>query len=600
SGLCHARRTVAEETVTPAGVPDPRIFELTTLYEVSRTLLGSDSANGMAFDILTAVMGLTGARWGCLFAAGPAGLTPVRCCGQREWARAPLPCTDAVRTALADLPAPIRPEGPLELPHWIRRSGAELLLPLSEGHRLHGMILLGPNRLGTPRGTVREDLLASVADLIGLAWSRFRRLSRERTTSGPLPEDLEVLRERCPPLRRILGSSTAVRELCSRLARAADTDCTVLLEGETGTGKELAARALHEMSGRKQGPFVAVDCGALPRGTEESELFGHVRGAFTGAVRDHAGCFEQARGGTLLLDEVGNVPLETQQRILRVLQERRVRPVGGEQTLNADFRLITATATDLAAAVRAGAFREDLFYRLYVYPIRLVPLREREEDIPVLARHFLAEAARGLGWPDPQADPELFELLREYPFPGNIRELQHLMERLLLDAGAGAPVRAGDLEGMLDPVAARSATSPTAPPGTERGELVLEVLRRHDFNIQAASRALESGSDPLAESLPVRDRSTLGYYFRGEMIRAWLESEGDLARAAREIAGEGALEDEVRKKMVLFLESLEEMACLCDSAEDLQNRLEERFRKLPADYTKVVRGLGQRIWQSAR
>jgi len=583
-----------------AGDPGPRIFELSTLYEVSRTLLGSDSADHMAFDTLTAVMGLTGASWGCFLASGPEGLIPLRCCGRSELGDTVLSCPEELQRALAGSRGPLRASDLPGLPPWIRDSGADILLPLSEEKALLGLILLGPNRLESDPLSSVGGLLVSVADLIGLAWRRMQPAVEKKGAHPEEPMGLGVLRQRHPSLERIRGSSPHTLELCTHIARVAETDCTVLLEGETGTGKELAAQTLHEIGRRRDGPFVALDCGALALGTVESELFGHVRGAFTGAHRDHAGCFQQAEGGTLFLDEVGNLPPEVQRRLLRVLQERRVRPIGGELSFPVDFRLIAASAIDLTEAVRSGSFREDLYYRLYVYPIRLAPLRERRGDIRELARSFISSAAEKLGWPTPGVEEPFFRILEAHHFPGNVRELEHVVERALLNAGKGMSLTGDELAELLGGPGGGTAADGAVPPGTQRGALVLKVLRRHRFNIQAASRALESGTDPVAGSLPVSDRSTLRYYLRGEMIRAWLAEDGDLVRAVRTVAGPTGREEPVRRKMVLLLDSLQEMACRCEGSEELRRQLLERFRKLPADYMPVVEDLGDRIWQQVR
>jgi two-component system nitrogen regulation response regulator GlnG len=203
----------------------------------------------------------------------------------------------------------------------------------------------------------------------------------------------------------------------------------VLVTGESGTGKELIARAIHRLSPRTDGPFVKVNCAAIPRELIESELFGHERGAFTGAVQRNAGRFEQAQGGTLFLDEIGDMPPEAQTRLLRVLQQGEYTTVGGRTLIRADLRIIAATHRDLRALIRQGLFREDLFYRLNVVPIRLPPLRERAEDIPALARHFLAQA-HSEGLPLKVLNPAAMDRLKAYRWPGNVRELENLVRRL--------------------------------------------------------------------------------------------------------------------------------------------------------------------------
>ena len=220
-----------------------------------------------------------------------------------------------------------------------------------------------------------------------------------------------------------------MQEIYRTIARLTTADLTVMINGESGTGKELVARALHDYGKRRAGPFVAINMAAIPRELIESELFGHERGAFTGATARSQGRFEQANGGTLFLDEIGDMPPEAQTRLLRVLQEGEFTSVGGRQPIKANVRIIAATHRDLRNAIRQGQFREDLFYRLNVVPIRLPPLRERVEDIPLLARHFL-ERAQDDGLPAKMLDQGAVDQLKRYGWPGNVRELENLMRRL--------------------------------------------------------------------------------------------------------------------------------------------------------------------------
>jgi DNA-binding NtrC family response regulator len=223
----------------------------------------------------------------------------------------------------------------------------------------------------------------------------------------------------CPPIQRILDL----------IPRVAATPSTVLITGESGTGKELLARAIHAHSGRADGPFLSVNCGAIPEGLIESELFGHAKGAFTGAVRDHVGLFTQAQRGTLFLDEVGELPTATQVKLLRVLQERRLRPVGGQREIEADVRVIAATNRDLQAEVESGHFREDLYYRLNVLHLHLPPLRHRIDDIPELSRHFVTRTCAKFGMTPKRLTPDALRVLQAYRWPGNVRELENVIER---------------------------------------------------------------------------------------------------------------------------------------------------------------------------
>ncbi len=236
----------------------------------------------------------------------------------------------------------------------------------------------------------------------------------------------------------LIGTSPAMREVFRKIELYADADAAVVVTGETGCGKELVAAALHRQGGRHQGPFAAVNCAAISEQLLESELFGHEKGAFTGAVRSHRGHFEQASGGTLFLDEVGEMPLHTQSKLLRVLEDGRIQPVGSEQTRQVDVRVVAATNVSLERAVSAGRFRADLYHRLAVLRIHLPALRERSEDIPLLANHFLAQFNRRYQKQITRLTPEAMSILTAYLWPGNVRELRNLLERLVIETEAPA------------------------------------------------------------------------------------------------------------------------------------------------------------------
>ena len=273
---------------------------------------------------------------------------------------------------------------------------------------------------------------------------------QDRPFSGNALSPLHPTAPKAIPSRRknpgtaLITQDPRMRELVDRLKRMADVRATVLIQGESGTGKEVFARMLHETSARSAGPFVQLNCAALPEGILESELFGHEKGAFTGATRQRPGRFELADGGTLFLDEIGAADAKVQLRLLRVLQEPEFERVGGTRTLRVDVRVIAATNADLREEIERGRFRQDLFYRLSVVPVRLPPLRERKGDIPLLVEHFARQAARRNGRPVPGIEAELLERMEEYPWPGNIRQLENLIERMVIFA-AGEKLTPADL-----------------------------------------------------------------------------------------------------------------------------------------------------------
>jgi two-component system, NtrC family, nitrogen regulation response regulator NtrX len=265
---------------------------------------------------------------------------------------------------------------------------------------------------------------------------------------GRLARELQQLSDRLSRAEPLLGGSPRMQRLKAELATAARSESRILILGENGTGKELVARQVHRLSGRSRGPFVEVNCAAIPEDLIESELFGHVRGAFTGAVGDRPGRFEQADGGTLFLDEVADMSLKTQARVLRVLQEQRFERVGGTSPIRVDVRVLAATNKDLEEEIRQGRFREDLYFRLAVIPLRVPPLRERAEDVPILAAHFIALFAHELKQRSKAVDREAMRLLEEYTWPGNVRELRNLVERMMIMV-PGATIGASDLAAAI-------------------------------------------------------------------------------------------------------------------------------------------------------
>ncbi len=294
------------------------------------------------------------------------------------------------------------------------------------------------NRIPTPEQT--PAWLRIFANHIGAAIANARAFEQIERLKGQLELENTFLQEEvleAGAFGDMIGQCRAFKDLQRQIEMVAPTDATVLILGESGTGKELVAREIHKRSRRCERPLIRVNCASIPKDLYESEFFGHIKGAFTGAVKDRAGRFEAAHGGTLFLDEVGEIPLELQSKFLRVLQEGQYERVGEERTRAVDVRIIAATNRNLPADVEAGRFRQDLFYRLNVFPIEVVPLRERKEDIPLLASHFLEQAARKLKLPSAQMTRAHSVQFQSYHWPGNVRELQNCIERALILARDG-------------------------------------------------------------------------------------------------------------------------------------------------------------------
>jgi len=319
---------------------------------------------------------------------------------------------------------------------------------------------------------------------------------------GLLVKENRALRERvggATARTRMIGSCPAMAKLREQIVKIGRTDANVLILGESGTGKELVARRIHDASRRSGGAFIPVDCASLPEGLLESELFGHEKGAFTGADQRAIGLVEKANGGTLLLDEINELSVPLQAKLLRTLEARQIRRLGGERWLDVDIRVLSATNVDLHAAIAAGRFREDLYFRLEVFPIKLPPLRERGDDLFLLAHHFIGEFSRDQGKEPPTVSPLVWKALERHPWTGNIRELRNLMERLVILEEGGHITLANLPEEMRPGVWADSADTGDLPGYEEAREAALQtfraayverLLRRTGGNVsQAAHRA---------------------------------------------------------------------------------------------------------------
>jgi DNA-binding NtrC family response regulator len=294
----------------------------------------------------------------------------------------------------------------------------------------------------------------------------------------------------------IVWTGEAMKKVMAQVERVAATDTRICILGETGTGKELVARTVHERSPRAAGPFVALNCAAVPAELIESELFGHEKGSFTGAAMRHIGKFEQAEHGTLFLDEIGDMPLAMQAKLLRVLEEGEVERIGATKPINVDVRVVVATHRDLQALARDGKFRQDLFHRIYVFPISLPPLRERRDDIPVLIKHFAAQICAQNNWKPVKFATDAVLTLQEYPWPGNVRELRNTVERLMLLAQSDE-ITQEDVCNVLAPAAEMRTSGNFSSSGTladrvekfER-EVILGELKRAGFHMTNAAKAL--------------------------------------------------------------------------------------------------------------
>jgi len=340
-----------------------------------------------------------------------------------------------------------------------------------------------------------EELLARVGVHIALR----REIEAHRKADATIHCLVEEIRS---DRDAIVGDSPALRRVLALAAQVAPTDSTVLIQGETGTGKELVAQAIHDRSPRRERPLVRINCAALPRDLVESELFGHEKGAFTGAVQQRRGRFELADGGTLLLDEVGELPLEAQAKLLRVLQEHEFERVGGARSLRADVRVIAATNRDLQAQIAAGDFRSDLYYRLNVFPIAMPPLRERRDDIPRLVQHFAAKAARKLGKTLEGIAPAFIEQASAYDWPGNIRELENLIERAMIMSD-GTRLDATELF-------SRASPSDKASPAAQADATLEEIERAHIRRVLERTRWAIEGERGAARLLGLNPSTLRG------------------------------------------------------------------------------------------
>jgi Nif-specific regulatory protein len=434
---------------------------------------------------------------------------------------APIPITRSVfRKVVSERAAVVAADAPRDVGTSESLMGAQIRstlgIPLWKGAEILGVIQVD-NREATGVLTSNDlDVMAVLAQNASLAVANARVTKRLRAAEERLRKENAFLKgkeqERRTGVKKdgapeIIGNSAPMKQLLQQLEKVVNTRVTVLIEGETGVGKELVAASVHYRSNRRERLFVGQNCAAMPETLLESELFGHRKGAFTGAHEDKRGLFEVADGGTLFLDEVTEMPLSLQSKLLRVLQEGEIRAIGATQEKKVNVRIVAATNRNLEKEVAEGRFREDLYYRLKVFPLRVPPLRERREDIPLIASHFLQRFAAEFGKPAGGFSQQAMELLQSYDWPGNVRELQNEVQRLVIQLDTGGFVtpdllspRVRQVEGMIERVRPTKGTLKEMMDQVERW-LLIEALREHGNNKTAAAKALGITREGLHKKL---------------------------------------------------------------------------------------------------
>ena len=454
--------------------------------------------------------------------AGAAGYVPVmtRVRGQDAPSTSPIPITRSVfRKVVTERAAVVAADAPSEVGNSESLMGAQIRstlgIPLWKGDDILGVIQVDNREAGVLTSSDLE-IMAVLAHNASLAVANARLVKRLRAAEERLKKENTFLKNKEQERRggnragggpEIIGQSAPMKALLQQLEKVVNTRVTVLIEGETGVGKELIAASVHYRSNRRERLFVGQNCAAMPETLLESELFGHKKGSFTGAHEDKKGLFEIADGGTLFLDEVTEMPVSLQSKLLRVLQEGEVRPIGATAEKKVNVRIVTATNRNLEKEVAEGRFREDLYYRLKVFPLRVPPLRERREDIPLIADHFLVRFAAEFGKPSGGFSQQTMELLQSYDWPGNVRELQNEVQRLCIQVDTGGFVtpdmlspRVRQVEGMIERVRPTKGTLKEMMDQVERW-LLIEALREHSNNKTAAAKNLGITREGLHKKL---------------------------------------------------------------------------------------------------
>jgi transcriptional regulator with GAF, ATPase, and Fis domain len=503
---------------------------LRALYEAQKRIGNAEDLNGVVVAICDGAFALVpGATHVTVVlredaedtARGAASYVPImtRVRGQLGPAIAPIPVTRSVfRKVVHERTAVIAADAPSEVGHSESLMGAQIRsvigVPLWKGEEILGVLQMDNRESAGMFTSADLDVSAVLAHHASLAVANARLVQRLRAADERLKKENVFLKTREESRRvgkaeqEIIGQSAAMRSLLSdQIAKVVDTRVTVLIEGETGVGKELIAAAVHYRSRRRAQLFVTQNCAAMAENLLESELFGHRKGSFTGAHEDKKGLFEIADGGTLFLDEASEMPLALQSKLLRALQEGEIRPVGAAHEKRVDVRIVAATNRNLEREVAEGRFREDLYYRLNVFPIRVPPLRERREDIPLLAEHFLRRYGTELGKPAAGFSQQAMELLQAYDFPGNVRELQNEVQRVVIQIDPGGFVtpellspRIRQVEGLVERIKPTKGTLKETMDQIERW-LLIEALREHDNNKTAAAKTLGITREGLHKKL---------------------------------------------------------------------------------------------------
>jgi len=567
--------------------------DLPTLYEIARALLGARDRAQVASRLVLSGMGALGAASGAMLVAEERGryrllyATGLPLDTRSETLVLPAPAREwMLREGHFTLASPGAARGLGEVRGELtQRFDAALGAAVSDAQGLAAVLLFGARVLPGDYGERERTLLDSLASLgaQALGGRPATDAAGSRPSARRPARSLAAMRSAHPALGALVGESPLLLDTCQDLVAVAPMRFPVLLTGESGVGKELAAHAIHQISERSGGPLEVVDCGSIPRELIESELFGHVRGAFTGAHRDRRGAFELAHRGTLFLDEIGEMPLPLQTRLLRALQEGRFRRVGDEHPIDVDVRVIAATNRDLRSEVAARRFREDLYYRLNVFAVRIPPLRERREDLEPLLRHFLDRQGREMGVRDWEVSPEVMDALASYEWPGNVRELGNVVAGLTVRARHSGAIAIDDLDHVWrrqNPGAEPPWHGRAGAPRGRIGDWVLAQARASRFNLIEAARLL-ARLKRVGQRVPLTERSALSYYLTGEILRALADSDGDSDRAARLIAGDDDL----------LARAVPRVRKVCDALRDVRGGvagLRRRFAKLPAGYEDAL------------